>query len=148
MPSSMQRAPGSGPVAITLQDCDPTRGDQQFVPGNNASSAGLASTTIQSAYGGICLTSLLSGGVNATLCNDSDASQLWSIRQDSNFWVVESAANASTCLAATPGSTVPTTSACVYNGSLPPPFELNIGDQLWVWDAFGEGQRGAGHQAV
>lgn len=131
MPSTLQQGTGSQ-VQVTLQACDSTRDDQKFVPGGGNAPL----NAIQSLHGGLCLTSSGNGSVVATPCgNSSTATQSWPGLLQSKLSVAQAGAQAGVCLGATQG--LPSTAACIYTGGLPPPFELSLGNQLWVWDMKG-----------
>ena len=130
LPSSLQQAPGSQ-LAVSLQACSASRGDQRFLPG-------AAPSSIQSLQGSLCLGSGAAPGapVAARPCDNSTA-QAWPGLSPGRLSVAQAAGQAGMCLGVGPGG-VPETAACAYSGSLPPPFELDLGNQLWVWDSKGE----------
>jgi hypothetical protein len=154
MPSAVQRTAGAQ-VALTLQACDPARGDQAFGPGPGTpppeldGGAGPVSA-IQSLYGSLCVSG--GGGAGASVvaepCTGNvSSSQGWETRQDSQLHVVPLETDPTTCLTVAPGDPNVTVAACEYSGALPPPFDLDLGAQLWVWDATGAWRRWCAHRA-
>ena len=129
MPSTLQQAPGSA-LNVSLQACDASRGDQRFIPG-------AAPSSIQSLHGSLCLSAApgAAAQVLASPCNSTPA-QAWPGLAASRLSVAQAAGQAGMCLGVGPQGR-PATAACIYTGSLPPPFELNLGSQLWLWDRKG-----------
>jgi hypothetical protein len=139
MPSTLQQGGGSQ-VQVSLQACDPRREDQKFISPGAGASAPLHA--IQSLHGNLCLTSSSSttpsgASVFASPCSNSSSSeqQSWPGLLPSQLSVAQSGAQEGMCLGA--NGSQPSTGPCIYTGSLPPPFELSLGDQLWVWDMKG-----------
>jgi hypothetical protein len=142
-PSSTQVASS---VALTLQTCDATREDQTFV----AAPSGVANmSAIRALHGNLCASLGAGGAVTAVPC-DGSAAQAWGLLPDARFHVPVSGADESVCLTSTPGAAPPSAAPCEYpNGAaLPPPFDANIGEQLWVWDSRGSVIHGASAQCL
>jgi len=132
MPSTLQQ---SETLNVTLQACDSSRGDQLFVPRGGAAPGNMS--MVSSKYGSMCLTSTQTGALVASPCggSSSPAAQTWGISQDSHFHVVQqppTAPKSGSCL----GGSL-SLEPCIYTGPLPPPFNLALGEQLWVWDRKG-----------
>jgi hypothetical protein len=137
MPSTQQRA---GAVSVTLQACDASRGDQLFEPAPAASPPN--ASAISSKHGALCLTasnsSSSSSAVLATPCAPAAAAaQGWQLFQDSRFHVALQPATGA-CLGLDAATGAVAALPCQYTGPLPPPFTLDLGSQLWVWDRKGE----------
>lgn len=125
MPSAAQAVAG---VNVTLQPCDATRGEQQWLPGATAGA-------VVSKHGSLCLSGAATGGVTAAPC-DGTAAQSWGgLRANSQLSVAAAGAVAGACLDDTNG--VLALKPCAFTGALPPPLDASFGAQVFVWDSKG-----------
>ena len=128
MPSAAQNDQN---ITLTLQPCMASRFDQRWYPEYPSG--------VRAAFGEVCV----AGGF-AVRCNNTSPAQSWGpLRQDSQFHVPRN--NNGWCLSGLP---TPNLAACQYTGVLPPPFNTDVGNQLWVWDRFGALVHGSSGQCL
>ena len=116
-PSAAQQAAGAEPRQLTWQQCDSARADQTWDAGDDGA--------IRATGTSLCVTDGVAA-VDARRCVTGAPSQAWRLRRDSQFSAA--VANASRrCLV--DGGTAPTSAACAWDGSIPPPLDAQLAQQ-------------------
>lgn len=129
-PSKQQLSEG---LQLSVQECDAARADQRFVE-TPFSAAGLHAigTPHSSDKSYNCLASN-GADVKAVTCTANASKQLWSLTKDSQLQVVRTSQKGQ-CLTHARNTDTLTVAPCKYDGDLPPPFEAQLDEQLFLWD--------------